>query len=147
MLTAYILLFLDERHRRQQSYRGCSGEVGCNFFVRYGQNHFLHINFGFLSHPYFYANCDLSFEPDYAETACCSSDGIDDGAPEKLTRAQRKRIRKRKLKEAASSRRRIIGPLLPSEYELPGMKNPQTNDVDVDAPETNVGSQDTSHKT
>lgn len=89
----------------------------------------------------------MSFEPDHAETACYSSDGIDEGAPEKLTRAQRKRIRKRKLKEAASSRRKIIGPLLPSEYELPGMKNPQTNDVDVAAPETNVGSQDTSCKT
>ncbi|KAH6824952.1 hypothetical protein C2S53_008215 [Perilla frutescens var. hirtella] len=31
----------------------------------------------------------------------------------KLTRAQRKRLRKRKLKEAASRRRKIIGPLLP----------------------------------
>lgn len=89
----------------------------------------------------------MSFEPDYAETACCSSDGIDDRAPEKLTRAQRKRIRKRKLKEAASSWRKIIGPLWPSEYELPGMKKPQTSDVDVDAPEANVGSQDTSCKT
>lgn len=39
-----------------------------------------------------------------------SSSGNDDG---KLTRAQRKRLRKRKLKEAASHRRKIIGPLLP----------------------------------
>ncbi|VFQ70282.1 unnamed protein product [Cuscuta campestris] len=31
----------------------------------------------------------------------------------KLTRAQRKRIRRAKLKEAASRRRKIIGPLLP----------------------------------
>lgn len=30
----------------------------------------------------------------------------------KLTRAQRKRLRKKKLKEAASQRRKIIGPLL-----------------------------------
>ncbi|KAK1291688.1 hypothetical protein QJS10_CPB17g02600 [Acorus calamus] len=36
---------------------------------------------------------------------------------QKLTRAQRKRLRKRKLKESASVRRKIIGPLLPSGYE------------------------------
>ncbi|KAK1317918.1 hypothetical protein QJS10_CPA05g01607 [Acorus calamus] len=36
---------------------------------------------------------------------------------QKLTRAQRKRLRKRKLKESASVRRKIIGPLVPSGYE------------------------------
>lgn len=35
----------------------------------------------------------------------------------KPTRAQRKRVRKRKLKEVASHRRKIIGPLLPSTDE------------------------------
>ncbi|KDO78932.1 hypothetical protein CISIN_1g0288231mg, partial [Citrus sinensis] len=34
--------------------------------------------------------------------------------PEKLTRAQRKRLRKKKLKEDARRRRNIIGPLLPT---------------------------------
>lgn len=33
--------------------------------------------------------------------------------PQKLTRAQRKRLRKKKLKEDASRRSKIIGPLLP----------------------------------
>lgn len=43
-----------------------------------------------------------------------SSSGNDGGGGDgKLTRAQRKRLRKRKLKEAASRRRKIIGPLLP----------------------------------
>ena len=43
----------------------------------------------------------------------------------KLTRSQRKRMRKRKLKESAAAgahlqqRRKIIGPVLPSKY-LPG---------------------------
>lgn len=40
----------------------------------------------------------------------------DDG-PKNLTRAQRKRLRKKKLKEAASRRRKIIGPLLPDANE------------------------------
>ncbi|KAK8948883.1 hypothetical protein KSP39_PZI004947 [Platanthera zijinensis] len=38
------------------------------------------------------------------------SEGCDSGS-EKLTRARRKRIRRRKLKEAFSTRRKIIGPL------------------------------------
>ncbi|XP_009394288.2 uncharacterized protein LOC103979796 [Musa acuminata AAA Group] len=46
---------------------------------------------------------------DGSELGCTS-----DVESKKLTRAQRKRIRKRKLKEAASVRRKIIGPLLPS---------------------------------
>lgn len=36
------------------------------------------------------------------------------GGSEKLTRSQRKRLRKRKFKESASRRREIIGPLLPN---------------------------------
>ncbi|XP_009761593.1 uncharacterized protein [Nicotiana sylvestris] len=38
----------------------------------------------------------------------------DHGPDEKLTRAQRKRLRRKKLKEAASRRQNIIGPLLPT---------------------------------
>ncbi|KAK4712074.1 hypothetical protein R3W88_006587 [Solanum pinnatisectum] len=38
-----------------------------------------------------------------------------DHGPEKLTRAQRKRIRRKKLKEASTRRQNIIGPLLPTE--------------------------------
>ncbi|KAL2246829.1 uncharacterized protein LOC105158583 [Sesamum indicum] len=37
----------------------------------------------------------------------------ENGGSGKLTRAQRKRLRKKKLKEAVSQRRKIIGPLLP----------------------------------
>ncbi|XAR51384.1 hypothetical protein NMG60_11005997 [Bertholletia excelsa] len=43
-----------------------------------------------------------------------SSDDGGEGGPQKLTRAQRKRLRKKKLKESGSSRRKIIGPLLPA---------------------------------
>lgn len=44
--------------------------------------------------------------------------------PRRLTRSQRKRLRKRKLKEEASAaasgrRRKIIGPLLPSSVSIP----------------------------
>ncbi|KAB2617710.1 hypothetical protein D8674_013579 [Pyrus ussuriensis x Pyrus communis] len=41
-------------------------------------------------------------------------DGNDESEAQRLTRAQRKRLRKKKLKEDASRRREIIGPLLPS---------------------------------
>ncbi|KAK0603583.1 hypothetical protein LWI29_006485 [Acer saccharum] len=43
-------------------------------------------------------------------------DNVDGSAcePQKLTRAQRKRLRKKKLKEDASRRSKIIGPLLPT---------------------------------
>ncbi|KAJ4962449.1 hypothetical protein NE237_022388 [Protea cynaroides] len=36
-----------------------------------------------------------------------------------LSRSQRKRLRRKKLKQAASSRRRIIGPMLPSTEKIP----------------------------
>ncbi|KAB1214925.1 Serine carboxypeptidase-like 18 [Morella rubra] len=57
-----------------------------------------------------FANYDLE------ESGCSTSDDNGDGerGPEKLTRAQRKRLRKKKLKEDASRRVKIIGPLLPS---------------------------------
>ncbi|CAH1437386.1 unnamed protein product [Lactuca virosa] len=42
-----------------------------------------------------------------------SSEEDDELGSEKLTRAQRKRLRRKKLKEAASHRRQIIGPELP----------------------------------
>lgn len=43
-----------------------------------------------------------------------SSEGEGECGPQKLTRAQRKRLRKKKIKEGASRRRKIIGPLLPT---------------------------------
>ncbi|XP_069150705.1 uncharacterized protein [Solanum lycopersicum] len=44
-----------------------------------------------------------------------SGDQETNHGPDKLTRAQRKRIRRKKLKEASSRRQNIIGPLLPTE--------------------------------
>ncbi|CAL1380891.1 unnamed protein product [Linum trigynum] len=43
-----------------------------------------------------------------------SSDKEGDGGVQKLSRAQRKRLRKKKIKEDVSRRKGIIGPLLPS---------------------------------
>ena len=53
------------------------------------------------------------------KSSCSASDVNDDSesGQQKLTRAQRKRLRKKKLKEDASRRGNIIGPLLPSEGE------------------------------
>lgn len=51
------------------------------------------------------------------ETGYSTSDDNGDGEPvrpQQLTRAQRKRLRKKKLKEDACRRGKIIGPLLPS---------------------------------
>ncbi|KAL6952481.1 hypothetical protein U1Q18_050628 [Sarracenia purpurea var. burkii] len=50
------------------------------------------------------------------ESGSSSSSDDDEGecGSQKLTRAQRKRLRKRKLKRASSHRRKIIGPLLPT---------------------------------
>ncbi|KAL0461862.1 UNVERIFIED_CONTAM: hypothetical protein Slati_0073800 [Sesamum latifolium] len=61
---------------------------------------------------------DLPGEELENEEGCSLSSSSDDsegenGGSGKLTRAQRKRLRKKKLKEAASQRRKIIGPLLP----------------------------------
>uniref|UniRef100_M1BXG4 Uncharacterized protein n=1 Tax=Solanum tuberosum TaxID=4113 RepID=M1BXG4_SOLTU len=54
-----------------------------------------------------------------------------DHGPEKLTRAQRKKIRRKKLKEASTRRQNIIGPLLPTE-EI------DREDVNVSAPPQGV---------
>ena len=51
---------------------------------------------------------------DLKENSSSASDEDDECAPQKLTRAQRKRLRQKKLKETASCRRKIIGPQLPS---------------------------------
>ncbi|KAK2981203.1 hypothetical protein RJ640_030592 [Escallonia rubra] len=62
-------------------------------------------------------NLDLEYIPDGLEerdSSSSSSDEEGECGSEKLTRAQRKRLRKKKLKEAASQRRRIIGPVLPT---------------------------------
>ncbi|XP_034690028.1 uncharacterized protein LOC117917761 isoform X1 [Vitis riparia] len=60
---------------------------------------------------------DVDPEPDaddLKENSSSASDEDDECAPQKLTRAQRKRLRQKKLKETASYRRKIIGPQLPS---------------------------------
>ncbi|XP_061338950.1 uncharacterized protein LOC133285694 [Gastrolobium bilobum] len=49
---------------------------------------------------------------DEYENATTSGDEEQDSETERLTRAQRKRIRKKKLKEEATRRGRLIGPLL-----------------------------------
>ncbi|CAN4083051.1 unnamed protein product [Withania somnifera] len=61
---------------------------------------------------------NLDLIPDELEDdrgSSSSSHQESDHGPEKLTRAQRKRIRRKKLKEAASRRQNIIGPLLPTQ--------------------------------
>ncbi|KAJ7944541.1 putative Histone-lysine N-methyltransferase NSD3 [Quillaja saponaria] len=60
--------------------------------------------------------CLSEFNSDDLDDSHSSSTSNDDGSePEsqKLTRAQRKRLRKKKLKEEASRRGNVIGPLLP----------------------------------
>ncbi|CAH9069192.1 unnamed protein product [Cuscuta europaea] len=61
---------------------------------------------------------DLDLVPDDFEKERSSSSSLSDEEggceAQKLTRAQRKRIRRTKLKEAASRRQKIIGPLLPN---------------------------------
>ncbi|KAM5576839.1 hypothetical protein ABKV19_007598 [Rosa sericea] len=55
------------------------------------------------------------FELDSGSSATSGDeDGTGESETQKLTRAQRKRLRKKKLKEDASRRKQIIGPLLPS---------------------------------
>ncbi|KAL8528852.1 hypothetical protein ACS0TY_006347 [Phlomoides rotata] len=58
----------------------------------------------------------LPEEESESESASSSDDctGEISGTDQKLTRAQRKRLRKSKFKEATSHRRKIIGPLLPA---------------------------------
>ncbi|KAL0395840.1 UNVERIFIED_CONTAM: Pathogenesis-related protein 1 [Sesamum calycinum] len=81
---------------------------------------------------------DLPGEELENEEGCSLPSSSDDseggnGGSGKLTRAQRKRLRKKKLKEAASQRRKIIGPL------LPGSSDGENNDnVDLvgNAPES-----------
>ncbi|KAK4584881.1 hypothetical protein RGQ29_022526 [Quercus rubra] len=57
---------------------------------------------------------------DLEKSSCSASDVNDDSesGQQKLTRAQRKRLRKKKLKEDASRRGKMIGPLLPSTKEV-----------------------------
>ncbi|XP_077217036.1 uncharacterized protein LOC143851469 [Tasmannia lanceolata] len=62
-------------------------------------------------------NEDSIPDADDLEKGNSSSDTNEFALPQKLTRAQRKRVRRKKLKEAASCRRKIIGPLLPSPCE------------------------------
>ncbi|PRQ48232.1 hypothetical protein RchiOBHm_Chr2g0108411 [Rosa chinensis] len=55
---------------------------------------------------------DFELESESSATSG-DEDGNGESEIQKLTRAQRKRLRKKKLKEDASRRRQIIGPLLP----------------------------------
>lgn len=71
-------------------------------------------------------------------SSSCADEGESDGF-KKLTRSQRKRIRKKKLKEAASSRRKIIGPVLPFVKNQPeGVREnaPKTLDAEIQEPES-----------
>ncbi|CAH9089894.1 unnamed protein product [Cuscuta epithymum] len=74
---------------------------------------------------------DLDLVPDDFEkersSSSSSSSSDEEGGCEaqKLTRAQRKRIRRTKLKEAASRRQKIIGPLLPNASVESGAENVQ----------------------
>nr|GLL26419.1 uncharacterized protein LOC109177932 isoform X2 [Ipomoea trifida] len=66
---------------------------------------------------------DLDLVPDeYENERSSSSSSASDHEggcePQKLTRAQRKRIRRKKMKEAASRRQKIIGPLLPNASDV-----------------------------
>nr|GMC97095.1 uncharacterized protein LOC109177932 isoform X1 [Ipomoea batatas]GME17923.1 uncharacterized protein LOC109177932 isoform X1 [Ipomoea batatas] len=65
---------------------------------------------------------DLDLVPDEYENERSSSSSASDHEggcePQKLTRAQRKRIRRKKMKEAASRRQKIIGPLLPNASDV-----------------------------
>lgn len=57
--------------------------------------------------------------------------------PKNLTRAQRKRLRRKKLKEAASNRRKFIGPMLPS-YENDAAAAAVNDEVAVGVPQNPV---------
>ncbi|GAA0160302.1 hypothetical protein LIER_16885 [Lithospermum erythrorhizon] len=48
---------------------------------------------------------------------------------EKMTRSQRKRVRKKKLKEAKSQRRKIIGPLMRSGHDDNGVEHNEEVDI------------------
>ncbi|KAL3844682.1 hypothetical protein ACJIZ3_002085 [Penstemon smallii] len=67
-----------------------------------------------LIEPLYHLPEDLEIEENNESSSCSKEREDGDLVSEKPTRAQRKRLRKKKLKEAASQRRKIIGPLLPS---------------------------------
>lgn len=72
-------------------------------------NEVVNVNFYFCLIFYFSFNVEEEIDNE-EQPASNTEDNSSDG---KMTRAQRKRLRKRKLKEAATHRRKIIGPLLP----------------------------------
>ncbi|XP_042495406.1 uncharacterized protein LOC122074585 [Macadamia integrifolia] len=64
--------------------------------------------------------CDFPEEEGAEEDENSSSESASERTLRNLTRSKRKRLRRMKLKQAASSRRRsIIGPMLPSMEETP----------------------------
>lgn len=57
---------------------------------------------------------NVKIESEEDTSSSSSSDEQGESGSQKLTRAQRKRLRKKKFNEASSLRRKFIGPLLPS---------------------------------
>ena len=83
------------------------------------------------------------YDDDVTKLSSSSSDGDGDGdgdgGKQKLTRAQRKRLRKKKLRQAAFQRRPIIGPLLPTSSEADeGLVLDETQPVRHNAAEESV---------
>ncbi|XP_058186366.1 uncharacterized protein LOC131303493 [Rhododendron vialii] len=89
-------------------------------------------------------NClDTDLISDEFGKSGCSSSSDDGGecGPQKLTRAQRKRIRKKKVREAASHRRKLIGPLLPGDDDGSGDLSNESQGVVRNATEkSDIGS-------
>lgn len=87
------------------------------------------------------ADFDVDHIPEESEQSGCSTsddDGEGEGGRKKLTRAQRKRLRKKKLKEDASRRGNIIGPLLPSTSDASGAIETEPPSVRRNAAENKV---------
>ncbi|GMJ04005.1 hypothetical protein like AT5G67640 [Hibiscus trionum] len=93
-------------------------------------------------------NFGLENPDDFEESKSSSpkTDDEDDGIQaetQKLSRSQRKRLRKKKLKEHASRRGKIIGPLLPpSQCDGVGPLQGEPEGVRQNAPEEQVASRD-----
>ncbi|OMO56476.1 hypothetical protein CCACVL1_26547 [Corchorus capsularis] len=99
-------------------------------------------------------NFDLDENPeDFGESCSAKSDDEDDGVQGetlKLSRAQRKRLRKNKLKEDAFRRGKIIGPLQPvseAEHDEVGTLQAETQGVRENAAkEQNASCEKPGHK-
>ncbi|KAG8373839.1 hypothetical protein BUALT_Bualt11G0066900 [Buddleja alternifolia] len=72
---------------------------------------------------------ELENEEGNSSPSSSDDNEVENGGCEKLSRAQRKRLRKKKLKEAATRRRKIVGPLLPGSSD-DGDHNDNVEDVE-----------------